>query len=355
VQNYDALFVETAGGETRVDARGWFPVAKKTAAGVYGSWAKVLRRDPALESVTVYWGAISRNDAYPESFRRMLDDEAGFWPGQPDEPSAAAALGGGEGIDVDTFIEQNDRFGEFLTRATLLAVTRMEADLVLAYQPTIDVAEHQFLITNPSQKNATGANRAAGERVRRRALAECDRSAGEVLRVLDRNRDALLVTGDHGVAAVDTEVRLGRLLTTWGLAPRWGAFAGGNIAQLYRFGGDDDTGELVRRLSELQSPDGAKVFERIDRKTALSHHNSGDLVAFAFPRFSLSAADGEPFARPSYYGQHGGIAATHHEFDTTLLAWGAGVPVMAVPRIRQTEIARYVARLLGIEAPRDAE
>jgi hypothetical protein len=355
VANYDTLYVETPAGETPLDARGWFPVTKKTDEGLYGSWAKVLRRDPALGDVTIYWGAIARNDAYPESFRRMLDDEAGFWPGQPDEPLAAAALDGRDGIDVDTFIEQNDRFGDFLTRATLLAVTRMQADLVLAYQPTIDVAEHQFRITDPAQKNATDANRAAGERVRRRAIAECDRSVGQIVRALDKSRDALLVTGDHGVASIDTEVRLGRLLATWGFAPRWGAFAGGNIAELYRFDAPDDTDEVVKKLTELQSPDGAKIFERVDRKSATSHRNTGDLVAFSFPRFSLSAADGEPFVKPSYYGQHGGLAQTHHEFDTTLLAWGAGVPNAKLPRIRQTEIARYVAQLLGIAAPRDAE
>lgn len=355
IANYDTLFIETPDGEQPVDARGWFPVTKKTDDALYGSWAKVLRRDPALDDVTIYWGVISRNDAYPESFRRMLDDEAGFWPGQPDEMLAAAALDGREGIDVDTFIEQNDRFADFLTRATLLAITRMQADLVLSYQPTIDITEHQFRITDPSQKNFTDANRAAGERVRRRALEHCDRSVGEIARALDQSRDAMIVTGDHGVVSVDTEVRLGRLLATWGFAPRWGAFAGGNIAELYRFDGTDDSDELVKRLTELQSPDGVKIFERIDRKSAASHRNSGDLVAFAYPRFSLSAADGEPFAKPSYYGQHGGIAATHREFDTILLAWGAGVPHGVLPRIRQTEIARYVAGLLGIAAPKDAE
>lgn len=354
-ENYDTFFVETPAGETAVDARGWFPVAKQTEEGLYGSWEKVLRRDPALANVTIYWGVIARNDAYPESFRRLLDDEAGFWPGQPDEVSAAMTLDGREGIDVDTFIEQNDRFGEFLTRATLLAITRMQADLVLSYQPTIDVAEHQFRITDPAQRHYSEANRAAGERVRKRALAECDRSVGAIARALDRTRDALLVTGDHGVTSIDTEVRLGRLLADWGFAPRWRAFAGGNVAELYRFEGDDDAEALARRLLELQAPDGTKVFERIDRRTAQSHRNAGDLVAFSYPRFSLSSAEGDAFAKPLYYGQHGGLAATHHDFDTTLLAWGAGVPAMQLPRIRQTEIARYVAQLLGIAAPRDSE
>lgn len=355
IENYDAFFVETPAGETAVDARGWFPVAKKTDEGLYGSWDKVLRHDPALANVTIYRGVIARNDAYPQSFRQLLDDEAGFWPGQPDELSVAMMLDGREGIDVDTFIEQNDRFGDFLTKATLLAVTRMPADLVLAYQPTIDVAEHQFRITDPAQRHYSEANRASGERVRTRALAECDRSVGEIARALDRTRDALLVTGDHGVTSVDTEVRLGRLLADWGFAPRWRAFAGGNVAELYRFEGDDDAEALAKRLAELQTPDGTKVFERIDRKSAQSHRNAGDLVAFAYPRFSLSSAEGDAFAKPLYFGQHGGLAATHHDFDTTLLAWGAGVPRLQLPRIRQTEIARYVAELLGIAAPRDSE
>lgn len=354
-QNYDALFIETPDGETPIDARGWFPVTKSTPDGLYGSWSKVLHRDPALEAVTIYWGVISRNDAYPDSFRRIVDEEAGFWPGQPDEASAGALLEGGEGIDPDTFIEQNDRFGEFLTRATLAGIAHMPADLILAYQPTIDVAEHQFRITSPDQKNSGEANRAAGERVRRRAFADCDRSVGEIVHALDATRDALVVTGDHGVGAVDTEIRLGSLLTAWGLAPRWGAFAGGNVSELYRFADPDDSEQLVKLLTDLTSPDGAKVFERVERKSAASHRNAGDIVAYAFPRFSLTGADGEPFVKPSYYGQHGGIAATHHEFDTTLLAWGAGVPAAKLPRIRQTGIARYVSRLLGIPPPADAE
>ncbi|MCU1349604.1 MAG: hypothetical protein JWO56_2634 [Acidobacteria bacterium] len=360
VQNYDALFVETQGdeipgGEAPIDVRGWFPLMKSTSDALYGSWSKIMRHDLSLDAVTIYWGVISRNDAYPESFRKALDREVGFWPGPPDEASAGTLLDGRDGIDVETFIEQNDRFGEFLTGATLLGIRRMPADLILAYQPTIDIAEHQFRITEAAQKNSSEANQAAGERVRRRAFGECDRTVGEIMRALDATRDAVIVTGDHGVASVDTEVRLGRLLATWGLAPRWGVFAGGNVGELYRFEAPDDGDRLVTLLTELRAPDGATVFERVDRKSATSHRSSGDIVVYAFPRFSLSSMDGEPFAKPAYYGQHGGIAATHHEFDTTLFAWGAGVPARKLPRIRQTEIARYVASLLGIPAPRDAE
>jgi Type I phosphodiesterase / nucleotide pyrophosphatase len=358
IANYDQFFIEVNGAETALDRRGWFAVSKRLGDGLYGSWSKLLRRDPSLDHVIIYWGTISHTEAYPESFRSMLDDEVGFWPGPPDEERAKSwldsGLDRGTGLDPDSFAEQIDRYADFFTQAAVLAIRRMPFDLLLAYQPTIDISEHQFRITSDAQKNATPENRAAGERVRRAAYADADRILGSIAAALDPSRDALVLTGDHGLASIDTEVRLGRLLGDWTLAPRWQVFAGGSIAHFYRFGGEDDAQKLMARLTELKSPDGAPVFERVERKAVQSHPNSGDVIAFAYPRFALAAGEGEPFVKPSYYGQHGGLNS-HHEYDTTLMAWGRGVATMSLPTILQTQIARYVAQLLGIPAPAAAE
>jgi hypothetical protein len=171
---------------------------------------------------------------------------------------------------------------------------------------------------------------------------------------LDPSRDALVLTGDHGLASIDTEVRLGRLLSDWSLAPRWQVFAGGCIAHFYRFGGEDDAPKLISWLVDLKAPDGAPIFERVERKAVRSHPNSGDVVATAYPRFALTRGEGDLFVKPSYYGQHGGLNS-HHEYDTTLIAWGRGVAVTSIPTIPQTWIARYVAQLLGVPAPGSAE
>lgn len=352
--NYDTLAIEIDGHETTIDASGWFPRRWPSPEGLCGSWSKILSADPSLQRVTIYLGAVSRSRAYPESFRKLMEDENGFWPGSPDEVSIRRTISGEPGIDAETFIEQNDRLSRYLERATTIALTRMPCDLLLTYQTAVDVAQHQFRIVLDSQKNATPANRATGERVRAAAFAAVERVVVTVSGQLDPQHDALLITGDHGLAAVDTEVHLAPLLREWRLADHWYSFGGGNVADFYRDSGSEGAEVLIRKLRELRTPDGQPVFERVERKTAGMHPNSGDVIGYAWPHIVLSAADGETFVQPPYYGQHGGLSS-HHEFHTLFVAWGAGVAKERFESQPQTRIARYVARLLGIPPPKDAE
>jgi len=142
---------------------------------------------------------------------------------------------------------------------------------------------------------------------------------------IDPSREALIVTGDHGIAAIEAEVHLGAILP-----PGWHAQTSGNVAKLYGEGGD-----VVSALTNLRAPDGAPVFERVDPTTA-----------YAFPRFVLSPAGGELFVKPPFGGQHGGLN-THHELQTTLGATGRGIPAGDVSELPQTAIAPFVARLAG--------
>ncbi len=174
---------------------GWFAIGKQS----HGSWSKILDAD-AL-NVTLYWGAISRTNAYPETFRTLLDEEAGFWPGAPDEKAD---------IDPNTFAEQIERLSGFLARAQALTVQRMEFDLLLAYQPVVDEALHNFL----------GYDAA----ILHRAYLAADRAAAAVGSQLDGNRDAFLVMGDHGLVPITREIRLGVLLAQQQFAPRWRVF-----------------------------------------------------------------------------------------------------------------------------------
>jgi hypothetical protein len=330
VANYDFFFVEYGGAETALDARRWFAVSEQTRDGLFGSWSKLLQFDPSLSSVTLYCGAIhhTRGDA---AFVREVDEQIGFWPGSADDASVRD-----NSIDAETFAEQSDRLSDFLTRVTHYAMTTREFDLLLAYQPIVDNAEHQFLTP-------------AGEPVRRAAFAAFDRAVASMTHDASAAGATIVITGDHGLAPVDTEVRLGGILAGWN-EPQWSVFANGNVAHFYRFGGDDDTAALVDKLTALRAPDGAAVFERVDRKSASSHPNSGDIIAFAFPRFALTAsAQGEPFVKPPYFGQHGGLNA-HPEFHTTLGAEGPGIPPQTIEAMPQLDIAPMIERLLGLSA-----
>lgn len=310
--NYDSYFIET--GERELDAREWFPVSRRTAAGLHGSWSKVMRTTPSLD-VTIYWGAISRNDAWPESFRDLVDEHAGFWPGAPEEELDVVA---------GMFIEQSERLAVFFTRVQTLAIERMPFDLLLAYQPQVDQAAHQYLGT------------AEGERVIGAAFAAADAAVAAIIDALDP-ADALVVTGDHGVVPVRREVLLNRLLAQQGFAPRWRAYTAGAHAHLYRFSGTDDADALVNMLTATGH------FEQVERKSVTSHRNSGDVIAYAHPHVALTSDDAPVHPR----GQHGALN-THRELHTVLFAYGTGVTPGPAGDMAQTQIAAYVLRLLGI-------
>lgn len=323
-ENYDALFVEDDDRELPPDAHGWFAISRQTSDGLLGSWSKVVDADATLSNVAIYWGAISRTDAYPETFRTMLDAEAGFWPGVPDQNADAA-----------TYIEQTDRLADFLARVQTLAIERMPFDLLLLYHPEIDEASHNYLGRDAHVIDA--------------AFAAADRALGAVMSRLDPARDALVVTGDHGLIPVDAELHMNRLVADGGFATRWRAYASANVAEIYRFGGADDSDALVKYLTS------SGRFEQVTKKTAAMHGNAGDVVAIAYPNILLTpSADAPAVTATKTAASHGGLNS-HRELHTVLFAWGAGAPKGTFGEIAQTKIARFVSGLLGIAPPAAAE
>jgi predicted AlkP superfamily pyrophosphatase or phosphodiesterase len=323
VENYDAIAIEVDGTELNIAANGWFAISKRDGENLYGSWSKLIAVDDKLNDVELYWGGIQRNEGYPSNFLAAVN-EIGFWPGSPEADATP-----------EIFREQAERLAEFMTRVQTMATRRMPFDLLLLYRPELDNAGHQYL----------GANAT----VIRSAWESVDRAFAAIRDSLDLTRDALIVTGDHGFAPVDTEVRLGRLLADRGFAPRWRVFASGNVAQFYRFGEPDDTDALLKVLTD------SGWFEKIDRKSAASHPHSGDIAAISKPNVALTASSDAPVSvRPQYHGAHGSLN-THPEMHTLFFASGAGVPNAVFGETAQTKIARYVSKLLGIQPPSSAE
>jgi hypothetical protein len=325
VENYDVYAVESGEREIPVNARGWFSVSRQTAGGLYGSWSKFLEASPSL-GVKVYWGSISRTEAWPSSFRSRIDERAGFWPGIADDS---------EDLDPVTYAEQLDRLAAFYRRAQVEAIRTERFDLLLLYQPQIDHAAHRYL-GDPS-----------GAAVLRGAFVAADHALASIGELLGES-DALVVTGDHGLVVADRELRLNTLLAELGFGPRWRAFTSGAFAQLYRFGGPDDTGMLLAML------EASGYFERVTRKAATAHVHSGDIAAWAHPNVALSAADETPVLVDVRRGQHGALN-THPELQPPLFAVGQGVTPGRYGDVPQTAIARFVAALLGIAPPESAE
>jgi hypothetical protein len=376
VANYDAINVRFANESVRPDAKRWFPVWRDIPADGavyrYGSWSKVLGYDPHLQHVTLYWGGIHRIEGYPESFRKMVETRVGFWPGPPDDNHMvdwdSDNDDGGAGVDPETFREQMVRFSTFFTDATILAMKSMPFDLILSYQPIVDETEHRFLITNPRQQGYDPAKAQGARVIRAAAYAQFDDAVERILRELDPG-SALVITGDHGLGALDTQVRVNRLLVEWGYAKTsgdgrsidpsspWAAYATGSVAHIYSLDPSrlPEASVIAQKLRDLRDPDGAPVFELVTFRNAQSHSNAGDIIAYSYPRIALSSSVSSPaFEKSTYFGQHGGL--NHHcELHTIFAAYGKGVPKQQLGAAEQTKLIRLVSTLLGISPPRNAE
>ncbi|MFN2239377.1 MAG: alkaline phosphatase family protein [Thermoanaerobaculia bacterium] len=366
LENYDEFLIRHGDSEISVDDRGWFPLSAELADGettsLFGAWSKVLRFEPDLSSVTLYWGPVSRNVGYPESFRKMIDREVGFWPGPPDGWTASQWIAEKKGIDPATFGEQLARFSDFFTRATLLAMQRMQWDLLLTYQPIVDEAGHQWHIVSERQSHATPENLEAAAAMSLHAHRVFDSAVARLDAAVPPS-DNLVIVSDHGMEALHTMVRINRLLVEWGYGTagesgrlsagtRWATYPSGAFATFHSFG-PETAGELealVTRLEALRSPGGEKVFDLVEIAGPDANLRSGRIQAWLAPGFGFtSSTSGEIFSPSIYYGQHGYLSR-HPSMHAIVAARGPSVGSLP-ETVLQTSIARWLAQMLGVPPP----
>lgn len=361
--NYDDFVVRHGEATFEVGDDRWFPLSVAVDEGgsshLFGSWSRIVEFDPSLGKLVLYWGSVSRTLGYPESFRKMIDERVGFWPGPPDEYNAGLWIRERRGIEPRMFVDQLRRFSEFFTRATVLAAESMEWDLLLSYQPIVDEAEHQWHLVSPLQQWSTPENLAAAAAVRRAAYRAFDDATGTLLKATPPGA-TLVVVSDHGMAALHTGVRLNRLLEQWGLATLergrptrdslWAAFSSGGYANLHRFGPElpGEAEEIARKLESLTAPDGTRVMERVRVTAAGENPRLGQIEAYLHPGYTFASGTGEIFEKTNFFGQHGYLAH-HPEIHAIFGAWGAGVVKPFPDTLEQTQLAGWIERVLGIE------
>jgi predicted AlkP superfamily phosphohydrolase/phosphomutase len=382
-----AVRMENASSWTYLEERQWFPfegmvkTGEDSRAHRYGAWCKALRLDRRSGRLKLLRGAVYRLLGYPESFLADMEEAVGFWPGPPDGWLLSDWwLDGSQGIDLDTYIEQLVRLDRYLDRLTAEVLARYELDLLLAYHPGPDEYQHSSLIEDPRQwAHSPGRVLAAREGLKQ-VGGSVDRSVGDLWRLLDPTRDALVVVSDHGLAPLHDMVHINQALANVGLVkltpgdrPRIAkdtpmkAVTSGGCAHIYlnlkgrEPGGvvePEQANDLLRRaaraLADIEGENGAVVEEIYTRKQAatigLAHPNSGDLIAFLHPGYTTTAQVGsEKLIEPtSYYGQHGHL--NHYDrLCGMLFARGAGVPSNRRKEVHATNVAHLVASWLGID------
>ncbi|MCW8984133.1 MAG: alkaline phosphatase family protein [Thermoanaerobaculales bacterium] len=388
---YDAVAVRLADEDdwNYVSEMEWVAIDFEARAGddlrshLYGCWSKVLHIDPFTGTLRFYLGEINRLHAYPDAFEDRLTEAIGPWPGEPDRAVADWWLDLSQGIDLDTFIEQGERFNRYVDRMTEWVLAQEDADLILAYHSPLDVYLHASLITDELQwAYSPGRALAASEGLKRMGRS-IDQSVASLWRLLEPERDALVVVSDHGQLPIFEIVRPNRALADAGLVkvidedgrtrvapdtPMVAVTSGAFLHLYLNLAGREPGGvvtmaeapELLRRAARVMAdleaegrPAVEKIFTRGEAAAVgLDHPSSGDLVIFLAPGFAADGGLGGPALEPSrYYGQHG-FMASHDEMCGVLFARGAGIKKKRFGEVASTSVAPMIARWLGFELGR---
>jgi predicted AlkP superfamily pyrophosphatase or phosphodiesterase len=365
--NYDRLRVEPEAGPPAEVAPGdWFSVEVRGDEGRTGAWCKLVSLAPDLSKAEIYIGGLYRNAAYPEELRRSLDEQIGFWPGPPND-----RVFGARSAHPEVFLEQAERFSDFLTKADLIAIERNDWDLLLLYQPEVDEVGHEFLLADPRQEDFTPERSVKFQGFVDRIYAVADRELDRIERALSP-ADSLFAVSDHGMTPVWTDISINEVLRQGGFvrlnaegrvdssSPAL-AISHSGIAHIYVNAGvpAGTLGAIEKLLAEFrvecESP-WDRVLRRQDAgPLGLDAPESGDLIVLTRPGIVLSmrARRGSPIGRPSELGAHG-YRNAYPDIDASLVCAGPGVRHERVSLVRNWETAARVSRALGIEPPRDA-
>jgi predicted AlkP superfamily pyrophosphatase or phosphodiesterase len=338
-------------------------------------WLKVMSFDPGLDNAQVYFNAVYNLRAYPPmTFEVNLATSGLLWTGPPDDHSLTESWQGRPGIDLETWLEQADRFAGFLGSVWRNGSGRADWDLMMGYTPLIDDAGHRLTLTDPAQPGFTPERRDAFAAARRKVWQMVDRELARFLKSLDLKRTTVVVVSDHGMAPVHTRVDLNVILRDKGLlatgadgkilaaGTRAYAIPAGGSAQIYVDPAAPGRDKLIADLkSELPgwSEDGQKPIARVlTRHEAseldLDNPNSGDLIVIAKDGYALSGGgleSGKALGPPASYGVHG-YPNTDPRMAGIYMALGRGITPGNAGTVRNTDVAGRVAQWLGIEKPR---
>ena len=190
-------------------------------------------------------------------------------------------------------------------------------------------------------------------------MGSADHAVGTILenlRLTHRlDSTVVIVTGDHGFCDYSKTLSPNVWLTRAGLlSPRpggeWKAcfYGGGNTSFLYlRHGKDKKTLRQIRRLLD-RLPDSERGLFRIVEKEELTEKGADPAVALALePVVGVAVTNdrtGEVVTEKKG-GTHGFLSG---QDATTLIAYGPGFPPSCQDSIRQTAIAPWILRLLGL-------
>lgn len=329
-------------------------------------------RDAALIRVPALWDAVRASGGTTASLNWPMTAGAAIdwnvpdvWPGSDREVvGAMAAASTPEGLLAELEREATGRLHAENFSSKLLAhdirLASMAAYLFERYRPNLLLVHVEGVVQIQQEPDWRNPRRV-------RAVACADVVVSLLLELIERteawDHTAIIVTGDHGMTEVHTQLRPNVWLVEAGLRPprldgaEWRATfhaLGGCAFLRVQKPAARNTAAVRRVLEEL--PRGVREMFRIverDELDALGSDPDAPFALAAAPGFVIDQRAELPDRHPNPGMSHG-----HHpemaDMDTGLVAAGAGIRAgAAAPVLQLTSLAPLVAALLGLdfEAP----
>jgi hypothetical protein len=322
-----------------------------------------LIRVPALWDAVRAKGGTTASLNWPLTVGAAIDwCVPDVWPGSESEVVAAMSDASvPAGLMQELEREATGRLHVDNFSSKLLAhdvhLAQMAAYLYERYRPTLLLVHVEGVVQIQQEPEWRNPRRV-------RAIACADVVVSLLVELIERteawNHTTIIVTGDHGMTEVHTQVRPNVWLVEAGLRPKtldgrddWRAtfHALGGCAFLRVQAPVDENAAAAREVIDRLPPGARQMFRIVERDelTALGSDPDAPLALAAAHGFVLDSRAEAPDQQPNPGMSHG-----HHpenrDMDTGLVAAGAGIRAgAAAPVLHLTSLAPLVAALLGLD------
>ena len=336
LQTLDAFFVET---QAASPIAGFKKRVRLTFLGFDGTKA------------SVYASTATYNNAYPEEFRKILDDKNMVWV----DPYISSSIAPQTATE---YVQTTIALDNFLADVVVVAKSKYTFDAVLFYQPRLDEFSHKYAGELSVPLNPLGANDT--ERAFIVAFQAVDRNISRMVGVYDRRKDVVAVMGDHGMEPIAKQVNVGPFIRE--VDPTAAIVVSGALVLVYPTTGDVDmrVGEnLDRKLSAL-TLDGVPVHGMTHRKDAVpaDQWQYGEATwAFTSGKtfWYTNSMAVDTFLTPPITGMHGHDFSVVPNMATTFMMKAPGVAHAVIPEMGMIDALPTFLAQIGMDPPANCE
>lgn len=360
---------------------------------IYNSSFRILKADLKNNKFQLFMTAPVEVFSQPRTFFSKIQHNCGSWPGEPENRKQTSGL-----VSEQTWFDQLETLSKYSKDLILTGMQEPNWDLLFGYFSTLDDVQHRYTLTNPRQVDYNADNGKRPEIYAKhieKQFQKVDTYLLEIMNAMPKDAN-LIVFSDHGMIPIHTVLMLNNFFQEEGFNENIISVTSGNSAHIYinkekikSDNYDEYIDKIKNALKNLKDKKtGEQIFELVanyeqQKKYGLYNSDySGDLFVSCKAGYTISdrflpgvnsqvqnSFDPKMFEKENEATRkfllsgtmnetgravHGNLSSIR-EGQSIFYAIGPNVPRKEIKEMQSIQIAATVAKLLEIEAPKDAE